>query len=584
MFKKRVLGGGGIARLVFVCGLQVACGLQLAACSGKKNALVIFDVQTSVAVAPFAQYRFSVPENAAVPVEEITSTPDNRPDFKLGYYMPVGGSVVVLAEALTADKCVVGQGTAMASGIELGQVTGGTTPIPLSISALTTPVCPMDGGTGSGGAGVTGGGGHGGGGGTFDAGSDAASTGGAGGRPGGSGGAVDAAPGGAGGSGAGGASDASTDGPLGGCSGGCAGPLVGTGSGVCTDGACSLTCGAPTPTLCSAGSACVDTQSDDKNCGSCGHDCLGGACAAGQCQPMLIAQYQGNLQTISLGAENVYVTTDLGYIGRANKDGSDLKAFAMPAFSSSAFNGTPHVEEDGDRVFFVWYNGAIQLAYCSTSGCDSSIVPIGGPYTQYFTVDPLGHKIYWIDYSPTQLWVASTVGTFLGTPIPSATAPTIYGNHFIYSQGGLLFTTAETLERLAASGGSFKTLASGSNFSNVLAANDDTVFWPTDSGIVYTSLPNGTSGAPSMLVGAPMVGALAADNTSVYWIASGGGDSAVQTCQIANCAATRTALPSRSVDILADVAIDDHAIYWGASSPVPMDVATTGCTVWKLAK
>ena len=34
---------------------------------------------------------------------------------------------------------------------------------------------------------------------------------------------------------------------------------------------------------------CPDTTTDPKNCGSCGHDCLGGACTAGQCQPNKLA-------------------------------------------------------------------------------------------------------------------------------------------------------------------------------------------------------------------------------------------------------------------------------------------------------
>jgi hypothetical protein len=33
----------------------------------------------------------------------------------------------------------------------------------------------------------------------------------------------------------------------------------------------------------------ADVQTDSHNCGVCGHDCLGGACAAGQCQPYRIA-------------------------------------------------------------------------------------------------------------------------------------------------------------------------------------------------------------------------------------------------------------------------------------------------------
>src|SRR5262249_46285224 len=38
--------------------------------------------------------------------------------------------------------------------------------------------------------------------------------------------------------------------------------------------------------------ACVDEQSDRKNCGACGHDCLGAVCASGKCQPVTLVTGQ----------------------------------------------------------------------------------------------------------------------------------------------------------------------------------------------------------------------------------------------------------------------------------------------------
>ena len=74
-------------------------------------------------------------------------------------------------------------------------------------------------------------------------------------------------------------------------------------------------------------------------------------------------------------------------------------------------------------------------------------------------------------------------------------------------------------------------------------------------------------------------GHFAADDTSAYWVNQG-----VQTCEIANCAATLKTLPSRAMDRAEDVGIDDQAIYWGAQSPNPDNPTVAACTVWKLAK
>jgi hypothetical protein len=329
----------------------------------------------------------------------------------------------------------------------------------------------------------------------------------------------------------------------------------------------------------------VDTTSDGKNCGACGHDCLGGACTSGQCQPIELAQYVGNLTTIFVGAQTIYATTDSGYVGRANKDGSDLKPFARPGFASAAFDGTL-TAEDGERVFFSWTGGAasLQLAYCSTSGCDATVTAFGGPYTQYFAVDETDHKVFWVDYSPSQLWSASTTGTIAGTAISgSALASGSSGARLFYSQGGIFMVSNDVLERLPASGGSFAGVTSANTSLTILGANSTDLFLYDGSSIGHIPLPSGNAGAPIPLITTALQvgqdGRFAADDTSIYWA-----NQSVQTCQIANCAATMRALPSRSVDTVMDVGVDDQAIYWGATSPDTDSAGIDGSTVWKLAK
>ena len=46
---------------------------------------------------------------------------------------------------------------------------------------------------------------------------------------------------------------------------------------------------------------CTDVMTDAKNCGRCGHDCLGGACTTGQCQPFEFAQVQAPQQVFVVG-------------------------------------------------------------------------------------------------------------------------------------------------------------------------------------------------------------------------------------------------------------------------------------------
>jgi hypothetical protein len=66
--------------------------------------------------------------------------------------------------------------------------------------------------------------------------------------------------------------------------GACAVPEGGT---VACDAGCVQTCAASGSIACN--NVCVDGQTNAKNCGACGHSCVGGTCSAGKCQPWKVA-------------------------------------------------------------------------------------------------------------------------------------------------------------------------------------------------------------------------------------------------------------------------------------------------------
>lgn len=72
------------------------------------------------------------------------------------------------------------------------------------------------------------------------------------------------------------------------CGTACASPEGGTAT--CAVSASPPACVASCPTnLTKCGAACVPLQTDQNNCGTCGHSCVHGACQAGSCQPWVIA-------------------------------------------------------------------------------------------------------------------------------------------------------------------------------------------------------------------------------------------------------------------------------------------------------
>src|SRR5688572_29850472 len=57
------------------------------------------------------------------------------------------------------------------------------------------------------------------------------------------------------------------------------------------------------------GSECgVPAPDDPKNCGSCNHDCLGGTCEGGMCQPVVLTNQTQSPYRITVAGNYVYWT------------------------------------------------------------------------------------------------------------------------------------------------------------------------------------------------------------------------------------------------------------------------------------
>ena len=112
----------------------------------------------------------------------------------------------------------------------------------------------------------------------------------------------------------------------------------------CSSGSCS--CPSSLPTTCS--STCVDTTSDPKNCGSCGHNCLGSSCQSSECKPTLIGATPGMQgEGIAVGPSAVFFT-----------DGSGGNVYTCP------LSGCPSA---GPTVYFSGLEFAANLYFDSTN-------------------------------------------------------------------------------------------------------------------------------------------------------------------------------------------------------------------------
>src|SRR5262245_28736327 len=56
------------------------------------------------------------------------------------------------------------------------------------------------------------------------------------------------------------------------------------------------------------GGVCVATDSDAKNCGTCGHDCLEGGCLSGKCQPIELTEGLDQPSALALDDSGLFFT------------------------------------------------------------------------------------------------------------------------------------------------------------------------------------------------------------------------------------------------------------------------------------
>src|SRR5215470_6311678 len=87
----------------------------------------------------------------------------------------------------------------------------------------------------------------------------------------------------------------------------CAATLANTHT-LCINGTCMWNCDAGflDCDLLAENGCEVDSLSDAKNCGTCGHDCLETTCANGACVPRLLASGQSDPYAIALDGDFVY--------------------------------------------------------------------------------------------------------------------------------------------------------------------------------------------------------------------------------------------------------------------------------------
>jgi hypothetical protein len=127
---------------------------------------------------------------------------------------------------------------------------------------------------------------------------------------------------------------------------------------------------------------CTDTTSDPFNCGTCGHDCLGGLCSVSRCVPVVIANEPGSPAGIAVDSTHVYWTnSSTGDVRRAPiAGGAPETIYDGP---TGTFLGEGLVRTGADVYFAIGeLDGGVYR--CPATGCGGAgptavIAPLAAP-------------------------------------------------------------------------------------------------------------------------------------------------------------------------------------------------------------
>ncbi len=103
------------------------------------------------------------------------------------------------------------------------------------------------------------------------------------------------------------------------------------------------------------GDVCTSLESDPLHCGACGHDCLGGVCTGGRCQPVVLGSGYTNPSAVALSETHVYFregAQGAGRILRIPKGGGAVEVVAQGVSNLVA------VALGGGQLYFASGNAA----------------------------------------------------------------------------------------------------------------------------------------------------------------------------------------------------------------------------------
>ena len=292
----------------------------------------------------------------------------------------------------------------------------------------------------------------------------------------------------------------------------CDNACVGIGAS-CIAGKCDISCGMGFDDCDqNPATACQDLGSDGANCGACGHDCLGGGCIQGACQPTVVLgpgafPPAGQPLSIAVYGGSLYVGLGSGQVVTATLDGATPKDIAFvsgPAVGLAVTSNGIYVASE-QRAMLFDFSGSQKFG----SSQDGGVRHVAANDLAMVWTATLGNRVR--SAAPTG-GNQSTVSLSENQP-----GSIILDGNF----ARWLNATGEIREGMIQGGGAGTTIFAGPPNAHHLILDAGQHFWVADAQIFRGILGNGIS---PIHPADDFVGGLVADGTYLYWTSSQNGE------------------------------------------------------------
>ena len=306
-------------------------------------------------------------------------------------------------------------------------------------------------------------------------------------------------------------------------------PGITAASASCTAGKCSYSCasgnvdcgdaGTGCPTLLT--NLCAGACGDVHNCGTCGHDCAGGDCVAGMCQPLALVTnalpglLNFSTPDLAVGALGIFWVDDDSTVAGSSLDGGAITTYATGQTYPN------HVAIDSTTVY--WTNGGNPGEVMKETVSGGPTTPVTLASSQYI---PSGIAldstwVYWTgNVGPGEVSKIRIDGSNAGTTDVIESAQN-YPPALALSGSNVYWTTQSnpaTVLTASINGGPITTLATpgGNDILYPLTVGPTGVFWADESTTSVLSVPL-TGGNPTTITSTIFGRGLVADSTYLYF-------------------------------------------------------------------